>query len=480
MDRLYDQLTSYDKEDYYPMHMPGHKRNTNLMQMVNPYSIDITEIEGFDNLHQAEGILKQLSERLSTIYGAKKSFPLVNGSTAGILAGISASVNHGDTVLLARNSHKSVYHATVLMGLKPVYIYPQKIRELPVNGGITPGEIEEALINNKDIKLVIITSPTYEGVVSDIRAIADMVHNHGALLLVDEAHGAHFGFHDKLPKSAVSLGADIVIQSLHKTLPSFTQTAVLHLNKPELTKKVEQYLAIYQSSSPSYLLMAGIDRCISLLEENGRELFTSYLSLLEEFYSSMKELKMLKLMKPTIVGAYGVYELDPSKITVSVRNSTITGHQLQKILREKYHIIMEMEAPEYVLGMTSICDTREGFERLAGALLQIDHELAASVGKDNTLTEEISKPTQILTPHEAVQLKTERIKLCDSEGRISAVFISMFPPGSPLLVPGERIDMEMVDYITWVRQEEITITGLDGEGKDEIEVIGNTRKNWKN
>jgi arginine/lysine/ornithine decarboxylase len=476
MDRLYDKLNSYSESDYYPMHMPGHKRNTGMMQPIDPYRIDITEIDGFDNLHQPEGILKQLSERLECLYGAKKSFPLVNGSTAGILAGISAATIRGGKLLIARNSHKSVYHAAMINGLKPVYCYPPVLEGLPVYGGILASDIENVLISNKGIKLVVITSPTYEGVVSDIQRIAETVHCHGALLLVDEAHGAHFGFHPEFPVSAISLGADLVIQSLHKTLPAFTQTAVLHSNGAVSEHKLQQYLAIYQSSSPSYLLMAGIDRCISMLEDQGNDLFDKYNKMLQEFYYSMKKLTTLRIATKELAGERGVYALDPSKLTISVQHTGLSGHELQTILREKYHIEMEMAAPGYVLGMTSICDTEEGFRRLEEALLEIDRALAVGTFRkkpshENYFNINAVKPVQVLSPQEAAESDMHQIKLSCSAGRISAAFISLFPPGSPLIVPGERMEQELIDYICQVKQDGITVTGLAGDGMDEIEVV---------
>jgi arginine/lysine/ornithine decarboxylase len=470
VNRLYDQLISYSRKDYYPMHMPGHKRNTNLLKMGNPYEIDITEIEGFDNLHQAEGILKQLALRLSALYGARRSFPLINGSTAGILAGICAAVNRGDSVLLARNCHKSVYHAATLMGLTPEYCYPPLLRNFSVNGGISADEIEEVLIRNQKIRLVVITSPTYEGIVSDIGAIASAVHRHGALLFVDEAHGAHFGFHESFPASAVGLGADLVVQSLHKTLPAFTQTAVLHSNVAALDSNIEKYLSIFQSSSPSYVLMAGIDRCISMLEDNREELFKNYDNLLKDFRNSIKDLKHLKLLDREALKDDKIFDLDPSKITISVRDTELSGHQLFEILREKYHIVLEMEAPDYVLGMTGIGDTGEGLNRLSEALLEIDDTLTPS-GKKEKRQERIFKPERVMILQKALEQKTEQVKLTNSSNRITAAFISPFPPGSPLLAPGERITGQILREIQWLQQEEITITGITGEQKDEIEVI---------
>lgn len=471
MDRLYDKLIAYHDQDYYPMHMPGHKRNTDMLQMINPYAIDITEIEGFDNLHQAEGVLRELSERLSKLYHAGRSFPLVNGSTVGILAGISATTVRGDKVLMARNCHKSVYHAISLKGLKPIYYYPPRVGELSVYGGISSLQIEELLIKNKNISLVVITSPTYEGVISDIKAISEVTHRYGAILMVDEAHGAHLGFHEGFPESSVRLGADIVIQSLHKTLPAFTQTAVLHSNRDDLNSKIEQYLTIYESSSPSYLLLAGLDRCISMLEDRVKELFHQYIGNLNEFYKEMKELKNLKLLGLDVIGQYGIYKMDPSKITISVQGTPLSGHQIRTILREKYHIIMEMETPDYVLAMTSICDTKEGFTRLSEALIAIDEEITELVDTIIGNTSQMIQPTLVILPGEAVENKSEQILLNSSCGRVSATYVCMYPPGSPLLVPGERIDQEMIDYIKVIQQMGITVTGLSAEMKDEIAVV---------
>lgn len=486
MDGLYKQLISYTNQDYYPMHMPGHKRNTGLLQMDNPYGIDITEIEGFDNLHQPEEVLKSLSERLACLYGAIKSYPLVNGSTAGLLAGISAATRQGDSIVIARNSHKSVYHAAMLRGLKPVYCYPQKVDQLPIHGGILPEQMEELLIKHPEIRLVVITSPTYEGIVSDIKAIAEIIHRHKALLLVDEAHGAHFGFHNAFPKSAVTQGADLVIQSLHKTLPAMTQSAVLHCNREELNNKLQKYLAVYQSSSPSYVLMAGIDRCIDLLEKRGDELFERYTELLQEFYASIGGLKCLKVVEPARVGKNAIFDIDQSKVTIMLQGSGLTGHQLQVILREEYHIELEMAAREYVLGMTSIADTREGLVRLTRALQEIDDRLyencesgssdkrpaiAKGEGMAGLEACEEAVPEISMLPGEAMESPSEVIPFSKSAGRISAAFISQFPPGAPLLVPGETISQKFITDIDQIKQQGFTITGLIGEEMNEIEVV---------
>ena len=226
MKYLIDDLEEYAQSDYYPFHMPGHKRKS--LSFPNPYEIDITEIDGFDNLHHATGMIKEAEVRGAELYHSKRCFFLVNGSTCGLLAAISAATRRGDKVLVARNCHKAVYHALYMNELQAEYLYPS-ITKNGIQGQITAEQVQESLYENPDAVAVILTSPTYEGIVSDVAKIAEVCHEHGIPLIVDEAHGAHFGFGGGFPENAVKLGADAVIMSLHKTLPSFTQTALLHL-----------------------------------------------------------------------------------------------------------------------------------------------------------------------------------------------------------------------------------------------------------
>ena len=254
-EQAYMKYLTYGKSDVYPFHMPGHKRKS--LSFPNPYEIDITEIDGFDNLHYATGMIKEAEVRGAELYHSKRCFFLVNGSTCGLLAAISAATRRGDKVLVARNCHKAVYHALYMNELQAEYLYPS-ITKNGIQGQITAEQVQESLYENPDAVAVILTSPTYEGIVSDVAKIAEVCHEHGIPLIVDEAHGAHFGFGGGFPENAVKLGADAVIMSLHKTLPSFTQTALLHLTSDLIDeKRVERYLSIYETSSPSYIFMAG-------------------------------------------------------------------------------------------------------------------------------------------------------------------------------------------------------------------------------
>ena len=255
---LYDRLLQYQSSEMYPFHMPGHKRRKD--DFANPFFIDITEIEGFDNLHHAEGILKDAQDRAAALYHSEETYFLVNGSTCGILAAVSACTARGGKILMARNCHKAAYHAAYLRGLDIEYLYPEKEDIFGINGGIHEDIVEKALEEFQDIQAVMITSPTYDGVVSNVEKIAQIVHRKGIPLIVDEAHGAHFGFHEYFPKSSVEMGADLVIHSLHKTLPSLTQTALLHVNGNRVDREcLRKFLDIYQTSSPSYVFMAGMD-----------------------------------------------------------------------------------------------------------------------------------------------------------------------------------------------------------------------------
>lgn len=477
---LYDSLVQYSNSDYYPMHMPGHKRNSELLSMQNPYTLDITEIEGFDNLHHAEGILQEGMKRAAGLYGSEHTEYLIGGSTAGILAGIAACTKKGDKILVARNSHKSVYHAIYLNELQPVYLYPRGESIFDINGGISPENIKEMLIKHPDVTLVVITSPTYEGILSDIKTISEITHQYKVPLLVDEAHGAHLGFHPSWPKNSVQLGADVVIHSIHKTLPAFTQTGLIHVNGSLVDfEEVVRYLGIYQTSSPSYLLMAGIEQCVTLLEQKGNDLFTKYKKQLWNFYDRMKQLKNLRILTREDVKSSGSFDMDPSKITISVKETDMTGSQLYYCLLEQYKIQMEMVSKDYVLGITSICDKEEGFLRLGDALLEIDSKVKYNTIErrhtDTNYEKEganfDSYPDIVMQSHKACEARIETLPLLSSAGRVSAEYVYLYPPGIPLLVPGERIQSKLIADITMYKKNGLSIQGMQDGNCEKIKVI---------
>lgn len=466
---LYEKLKQYQKTDYYPFHMPGHKRN--FGELCNPYKIDITEIDGFDDLHHAEGILKECQEKAARLYGSEETHFLINGSTGGILSAIAGCVKRRGKIAVARNCHKSVYHAMLLNELEACYLYPECVEEFGINGGILPEDVEKLLEKEPDIQAVVITSPTYEGIVSDVEKIAKIVHSKKIPLIVDEAHGAHFYFHEKFPKGAVSCGADIVINSVHKTLPAFTQTALLHMQGAMVNReKVRKYLGIYQTSSPSYVLMAGISQCMEIMEKRGEQLLGQLYCELQEFLKINRKLRKIHVVTDCIKEYNSVYDFDISKLVISTRNANISGKELQEKLNTQYHLELEMSVPSYGLAMTSVGDTKEGFERLNKALLALDENLQDNQNAIALWKEHLAGKC-VYHIAEAEELLQEQIPIEDCCNRISGEFVYMYPPGIPMLCPGELITEEMYLLLKEYRGAGITFRGLEDEKSEKIKVI---------
>lgn len=458
MASLYDKLIEYNKSDYYGFHMPGHKRNEKMFGTRLPYGIDITEIDGFDDLHHAETLIKDQEERAARLYKAEETHFLVNGSTVGILSAILGVTNRGDKILVARNCHKSVYNAMELNGLRPIYIYPEYEKDLQINGEVSGEKIEILLNENPDVKAVMIVSPTYDGVLSNVEKIAQIVHKRGIPLIVDEAHGAHFGFHPYFPENSNVKGADIVIHSVHKTLPSLTQTALIHINGEIVDReKVRKYLHMLQSSSPSYILMASIDRCMDLLESEGDTLFELYAQRIDALRTELQGLKHLEILQTE--------QFDQSKFLISVKKTGITSKKLADILLHTYHLQMEMTGGTYVLAMTALGDTKEGFERLKRALFEIDQSLSDEKQEDH-LPVELPKLPLVCTNEEIERKKCgneELILWKASIGRISTEYAYVYPPGIPLIVPGEQITQEAIQVLALYAELGFSVEGIKVE-----------------
>ena len=525
MPYLYDELVRYCGSDAYPFHMPGHKRR--LGQLNDPFSFDITEIDGFDNLHHAEGILLEAEKRAARLYGAEETHFLVNGSTAGILSAIGAATTAGGHLLMMRASHKAAYHAVAAGGLTAHYLsglcggsaphirlvggfgkrtssdgaepgrsQADGLTELDCGQPADPAEVERALAEDPRIQAVYITSPTYDGIVSDVRAIAEIAHRHGIPLIVDEAHGAHFGMHEIFPESSVKLGADLVIHSVHKTLPSLTQTALIHVQgKLVSRRRLREMLDICQTSSPSYVLMASIDQCIRMLESQGRELFDRLAENLRWFYTAVADLSSISCIVTD----------DPSKILL--RPAGHEAGELYDALRQTWHLQPEMLSRSYVLMLSSIGDDEEGFRRLSEALHQIDRSWSTAgspptVGKaampegdrrkpvgigEQEEQEALSAvtgpeasremagsadrpaehargsfPEAVMTIRKAQDSAQERVLFAEAAGRVSGEYLYLYPPGIPLITPGERIPGDLP-----VRVRDLMAAGYAVEGADD-------------
>ncbi len=553
---------------HVPMHMPGHKRRAPF-SLPDPYTIDITEIEGFDDLHHPKGILKEAQEEAARICGSRETFFLVNGSTGGILAAIGAACAPGDHILAARNCHRSVFHACEIGGLRVHTVEPMPVPGFSVCGSVSPLAVEAALAEaeaaaqtgagtaeQKDnagrIRAVVITSPTYEGVVSDVAAIARAAHAHGAVLIVDEAHGAHLTFapqsrpgrreaeeayanagwcdvipacrDDAFPASALACGADIVIQSLHKTLPALTQTALLHTGQdcPVTAEQLQRQLSVYQTSSPSYVLMASIEQCLRWMDREGREETERFEARLARMTLRMSARMDAQAAEQTDAqtaartdkrpdarprrlraGLPGVYAFDPSKVYIESRAG---GDSLARALRAR-GIEPEMVTARGVLLMTTLMDGEEELDRLAQTLagcaaeaarehaaeeagksfaeaagqagrervgdrpVKPDRECAsgaagqnfAETAGENARAGEADSAAGIDLAA-ALRAARETVRLKESIGRVSADYVYCYPPGVPILLPGERVTAAAAEKIRQALAAGLDVHGLDEHG----------------
>lgn len=462
------KLKALAQSDVYPFHMPGHKRQ---LSGFFPYELDITEIEEFDNLHHAKGLLFEAQQYAAQMYQSRKAYYLVNGSTCGILAAISAATTKGGRVLVARNCHKAVYNAIYLRGLKAEYVYPVATH-YGIQGQIQAADVERKLVEKPDIQAIVITSPTYDGLVSDVRAIADLAHAHGIPLIVDEAHGAHFGLDEAFPDNATVLGADAVIMSVHKTLPAPTQTAILHLCSDRINvTKMEKFLGIYETSSPSYVLMAGIEESLRLADEAKGVQMKEYVRRLQIFREKMRRLTILRVPDRADFTGEEAYAYDIGKLLL-VTNGAISGKALQELLLKKYGLQMEMSSGNYVLAMTSFMDTEEGLERLADALLEIDATLTVTDQREMFSPEKIYRqPKKAMEIDEVQDGESTSVAFSEAEGRICADYIYLYPPGIPVIVPGEVLDQQTLTVIETCQKMELDVEGLPQAGY--VHVVNN-------
>lgn len=421
----------------YPLHMPGHKRRTAPAPGLSCYAFDLTEIDGADDLHEAGGILADAMGRTAALYGSARCWYLVGGSTVGLLAGIRALAPFGSEVLMARNCHKAVYHAIELGHLTVHYLVPPVVAEFGVYGSLPPAAVAAALDAHPAVRCVILTSPTYEGVQSDLKAIADLCHARGVPLLVDEAHGAHY-----LPLAepcgwrggAVAAGADLVVQSAHKTLPSLTQTAWLHLNGT-LTDPaaVERELDVFETSSPSYPLLVSLDGCTAWLAESGPAAFAAWRARLDRFYA------VARTWRHTPVLGLGPERRDFSAFDdgkILLRIGAAGAADLRGAGFEP-----EMVCGPNVLAMTSPCDDEDALDRLADFLTRRDQD-APPVPRAGAL---LPAPGPARCTIAEALLRPACVRpLTDALGAVAAEYVWAYPPGVPLLAPGEEVTPDFV------------------------------------
>ncbi|MDR1832773.1 MAG: aminotransferase class I/II-fold pyridoxal phosphate-dependent enzyme [Fusobacteriaceae bacterium] len=469
----------YVKRDILPFHVPGHKRGKGAdpefrdFVGMGPLTMDVTIFEMVDGLHHPTTCIKEALELAADAYNVKKSFFAVNGTSGAIQVMIMSVMNSGDQILVPRNVHKSVTAGIILSGAEPVYVNPEIDENLGIANGISPKSIETALKQHPDIKAVLIINPTYYGVATDIKKIAGIVHEYDIPLLVDEAHGPHLHFHDDLPTSAVDAGADICTQSTHKIIGAMTQMSMLHVNSDRIDiNRVQQTLNLLSTTSPSYPLMASLDCARRQIATEGRELLDRAIKLARRFRGEVNRIPGIYCFGEELIGKPGFFALDPTKITVTARDLGLTGADLEHILTEDYNIQMELSDFYNVLGLITIGDDDESVDRLIGAFRDISRRF---YGKEDILKREFIKmppiPEEILNPREAFYSAKNKIKFAESEGKICGELIMAYPPGIPVITPGERITKDILDYVHDLKEARLNVQGPEDPELEYLNVI---------
>ena len=476
----------YNEKNLLPLHMPGHQRKTEMGTAL-PYAYDYTEVEELDNLHAPEGILQEAMNRTAAYYGCSDCFYLVNGSSSGLQAGIFTLLEEGDEVVVARNCHRSVFYALSLRKAKIHFLLPEFWEDFSCFGSVSLKEVERLLREFPKSKALIFTSPSYEGVVSDVEGIARLCHENGLSLLVDEAHGAHFSPKKgaSFPESAIALGADLVVQSPHKTLCSLTQSAWILGNGERYSReKLSFYLSVFQTTSPSYPLMLSLEKATTLLEREGETLFSHWKKVMKGFREKARTLSYFSFLWEKEEACFA---MDCSKIFLRALGipELRLGRDLAKLLREDYGIESEMHSGENLLLMTGPFISEEDMDRLFFALKDIERRFGEEKGKPSVddrgrqagdgmsgLIEGSAEPLQskllssalyqISVAENTLQISEglkegEELSLCDGEGLICLEYLSLYPPGIPLLFPGEKLTAEKIQAIEALEKEGIEL-----------------------
>lgn len=464
---IVDKLEQLRDEGIISFHVPGHKMGkifdklgyNDILEKI--YTLDTTEIEGTDNLHNAKEVIKQSQERAARVFNSDKTIYLVNGSTCGIQAAIMSTCPPKSKIIVNRDCHQSVINSCILGDITPVYIDSEICRETNILKGINYSKAKEIIDNNLDAKAIILTYPTYYGETYNLQDICNYAHDKDMIVIVDEAHGAHLELSDRLPKSAINLGADIVIQSTHKTLPSFTQSSMVHIKGNRVDyNKLLSILRIIESSSPSYLFMSSLELAVDIYEKHGKELMESLLNNIDKFKDKFKSNH----------DVYIYNEMDKTKIFISLKNIGMTGYELDEILRSEYKMQCELSNHYGVLLICTIGNEEEDFICLETALKDILNKYKNKGSIEDT-DYPVSIPKMKLTPREAFYKEKKRVKLKDSIGKISGEYIIPYPPGISLISPGEIISEEIITYIHQGLKDGMIISGIKDSNLEFIDII---------
>lgn len=478
---LFDAIVSYANDNKISFHTPGHKHGKGILKKLRSFvgekvfQLDLSVMSEIDSLHEPSTVIKEAQVLAAKAYGADYSFFLVNGTTGGNQAMILSVCDPGDKIIIPRNAHKSVISAVILAGAEPVYIMPKIDEGTDLILNLTPEQVDEACRQNPDAKAVLVTSPTYFGLTADLEAIAEVVHQHDKILLVDEAHGGHLHFHPDLPKSALDSGADMCVQSTHKHLAALSQGSILHVKGVRVDiLRLKTTLQMLQTTSPSYVILASLDVARFQMMHGGEQALGEVIRMCDEARAEINKIPGLSCVTREQVRAFSGLDLDPTKLTISTKGLPSSGYDLAKILNSEYGIQSEMSDFNHVLLFVSLGNTPKELKLFVKALKKIvvDYkDMFMNTKKRKRIVFPVFIPRKELNPREALTKLTRKIPFKRSVGKVCAEIVCPYPPGIPVLCPGEVITQEIYTYLMNVLDSGARINGQSDGRLQTIKVL---------
>jgi len=459
---ILEALNKFKQMRVVPFDVPGHKRgkgNRELTDFLGErcMSVDVNSMKPLDNLCHPISVIKEAEELAAEAFGAKHAFFMVNGTTSAVQSMVLSTCKEGDKIILPRNVHRSVINALILGGAIPVYVNPEINHELGISLGMTLTEVKKAIFENSDAKALLINNPTYYGICSNIKAITELAHEQGMLVLADEAHGTHFYFGENLPISGMAAGADMASVSMHKSGGSLTQSSFLLVGNEVNPGHVRQIINLTQTTSGSYLLLSSLDISRKNLAVNGKQIFQKVYQMAQYARDEINQIGDYYAYSRELINGDTIYDFDVTKLSINTLEVGLAGIEVYNILRDEYDIQVEFGDVGNILAYISVGDCQRNLERLVSALAEIRRRYKRD--KSGMLQYEYINPEVVVAPREAFYTEKESLEIQRTVGRICSEFVMCYPPGIPILAPGERITQEILDSIEYVKEKGCSVTG---------------------
>jgi arginine decarboxylase len=471
---IYEALEEFKKKRIVPFDVPGHKRgrgNPELAEFLGEkcVSLDVNSMKPLDNLCHPVSVIREAEELMADAFGAHHAFLMVGGTTSAVQAMVLSTLKAGDKIILPRNVHRSVMGAMVLCGAVPVYVDPECDERLGIPLGMKVKDVERAMNENPDAKAVLVNNPTYYGICSDLKTIVKMAHERGMLCLADEAHGTHFYFGENMPVSAMAAGADMAAVSMHKSGGSLTQSSVLLIGKAMSEGHVRQIINLTQTTSASYILMSSLDISRRNLALRGKETFAQVVKMADYARKEINSIGGYYAFGEELINGDSIFDFDHTKLAVNTSNIGLAGIEVYDILRDDYEIQIEFGDLGNVLAYISIGDRQRDIERLVSSLAEIKRRYGKT--PTGTIRHEYIEPQVVASPQKAFYSEKESLPIGETKGRVCSEFVMCYPPGIPVLTPGERITEEILDYIKYAKEKGCQLTGPEDPYIERLNVL---------